>query len=143
MFQIYKKLKTTEPENPDPELENQDEPLTPTPGKEDKPAKPENLLAPSARSISALYEHAGKVSSFFSDLIGFEVLLSLHRDAKILLFCKTCRMFAFGFLSVMVRLSFTLPLPSCSSISAISCLLSYVSNRIYFLFILSAGGLSR
>ena len=37
-----------------------------------------------------------------SDLLGLDVIESLHRDAKILILCKTVRMFGFGFLSVMV-----------------------------------------
>lgn len=39
---------------------------------------------------------------YLSDLLGLEVIESLHRDAKILILCKTVRMFGFGFLSVMV-----------------------------------------
>lgn len=42
------------------------------------------------------------IFEFISDLLGFGVIVSLHRDAKILILCKTVRMFGFGFLSVMV-----------------------------------------
>ena len=42
-------------------------------------------------------------SSERSDWIGLNVLRTLHRDAVILMLCKTVRMFGFGFLTVMVR----------------------------------------
>lgn len=40
--------------------------------------------------------------SILSDLLGFEVLRTLHRDAKLLILCKVVRMFSFGFLAVML-----------------------------------------
>ena len=43
------------------------------------------------------------ISIFLADLLGTDVLTSLHTDAKLLILCKTVRMFGFGFLSVMVR----------------------------------------
>lgn len=39
---------------------------------------------------------------FWQDLLGFEVLQSLHQDAKMLILAKVVRMFSFGFLSVML-----------------------------------------
>ena len=46
----------------------------------------------------------GRMPTTASDVLGFHVLKSLHRDAIILMLCKTVRMFGFGFLSVMVRM---------------------------------------
>lgn len=37
-----------------------------------------------------------------SDVLGFEVLKTLHYDARLLLSCKAVRMFAFGFLAIIL-----------------------------------------
>lgn len=59
------------------------------------------LLSSAAADESKEVQRAA--SSERSDWIGLNVLRSLHRDAVILMLCKTVRMFGFGFLTVMVK----------------------------------------
>lgn len=69
---------------------------------------PQYALVPSdlaGKAQSQVKQEQKATSPGISDLIGFTVLLSLHRDAFILLLCKSVRMFGFGFLSVMVNIS--------------------------------------
>jgi MFS family permease len=56
----------------------------------------------SDKGYTAISGSAERPANFFNELLGTEVLVNLHRDAVILIACKSLRLFSFGMLSVIL-----------------------------------------